>query len=107
MFSYITMRSYFLVMCWSFDLNDGLDVTRELNCKANCVVCTFASCFVKYFLVKLYCLTLYGWHLGSHSLRVSLSKVRQKGWHLPSQSHVHVVFGLTEINDIYDIFMVD
>ena len=42
----------------SFDLNDGPDITRALNRKANCVLCTFhaADYFVKCFLVKLYCL---------------------------------------------------
>ena len=49
----------------SFDLNDGPDITRapkDFNRKANCVLCTFhaANCFVKCFLVKLYCLSLYG-----------------------------------------------
>ena len=68
----------------SFDLNDGPDITRALkdfNRKAN--LCTFhaADCFVKCFLVKLYCLSLYGcclWHLGSLSLRslqIAINKV--------------------------------
>ena len=56
----------------SFDLNDGPDITcalKDLNRKANCTLCTFyfADCF-ECFLIKLYCLALYGcclWHLGS------------------------------------------
>ena len=73
----------------SFDLNDGPDITRALkdfNQKANCVLCTFhaADCVVKCFLVKLYCLSLYGcclWHLGSLSLRslqIAMNKVMRK-----------------------------
>ena len=49
----------------SFDLNDGPDILRvlkDLNRKANCVLCTFnfADCYIKCFLIKLYCLFHYG-----------------------------------------------
>ena len=99
----------------SFDLNDGPDITRalkDLNRKANCTLCTFyfADCFVKCFLIKLYCLALYGcclWHLGSqslHLLQTALNKLMRKVWHLPSRSHacmhvpiVHCVAKTTSI----------
>ena len=50
----------------SFDLNeygpDILRVLKDLNRKANCVLCTFhfADCYIKCFFIKLYCLFLYG-----------------------------------------------
>ena len=49
----------------SFDLNDEPDILhalKGLNRKANCILCTFhvADCSVVCFLIKLYCLTLYG-----------------------------------------------
>ena len=82
-----------------FHFNDGPDITRALkdfDRKANCILCTFhaADCFVKCFLVKLYCLSLYGcclWHLGSLSLRslqIAMNKVMRKVWHLPYRAHV-------------------
>ena len=82
----------------SFDLNDGPDVTRalkDLNRKANCSLCTFyfTDSYVKCFLVKLYCLALYGcclWHLGSkslYSLQTALNKIMRKVWLPLSCSH--------------------
>ena len=60
----------------SFNLNDGPDILRvlkDLNRKANCVLCTFhfADCYIKRYLIKLYCLFLYGcciWSLDSKLL---------------------------------------
>ena len=76
-----------------------LRVLKDLNRKANCVLCTFhfADCYIKCFLIKLYCLFLYGcciWSLDSkllNSLHIALNKVMRKVWNLPSQSHVSIV----------------
>ena len=58
------MRPLHLGHVLSFDLNDDPDlicVLKDFNRKANCVLCTFhaADCFVKCFLIKLYCLSLW------------------------------------------------
>ena len=98
----------------SFDLNDGPDILRvlkDLNRKANCVLCTFhfADCYIKCFLIKLYCLFLYGcciWSLDSkllNSLQIGLNKVMRKVWNLPSQSHVSIVFSVSGVSSLYRI----
>ena len=92
-------------------LNDGPDVTRalkDLNRKANCSLCTFyfTDSYVKCFLVKLYCLALYGcclWHLGSkslYSLQTALNKIMRKVWHLPSRCHVPIVHCVAKTTNI-------
>ena len=58
----------------SSNLDDTEDIIRalkELNQKANTVLCTFHSAdpFVKCFLIKSYCLCLYGCVLWSLSIR--------------------------------------
>ena len=71
----------------------------ELNRKANSVLCKFSSLdpFVKCFLLKSYCLSLYGsplWSLSSPSLRiieVALNKLLRKVWNLPYNSHRSIV----------------
>ena len=81
------------------------------NRKANCTLCTFyfADCFVKCFLIKLYCLALYGcclWHLGSqslHLLQTALNKTMRKVWHLPSRSHVPIVHCVAKTTSILRI----
>ena len=98
----------------SFDLNDGPDILRvlkDLNCKANCVLCTFhfADCYIKCFLIKLYCLFLYCcciWSLDSkllNSLQIGLNKVMRKVWNLPSQSHVSIVLSVSSVSCLYRI----
>ena len=98
----------------SSDLNDGPDVTRalkDLNRKANCSLCTFyfTDSYVKCFLVKLYCLALYGcclWHLGSkslYSLQTALNKIMRKVWHLPSRCHVPIVHCVAKTTNILRI----
>ena len=62
----------------SYNLDDTPDiirVTKDLNRKANFVLCTFKSAdpFVKCFLIKAYCLSLYDctlWSLSCKSLHV-------------------------------------
>ena len=100
-----------------FDLNDGPDILRvlkDLNRKANCVLCTFnfADCYIKCFLIKLYCRFLYGccmWSLDSkllNSLQITLNKVMRKVWKLPSQSHVSIVLSVSCLHCIiYSRFM--
>ena len=59
-----------------YNLDDGPDITRaikDLNKKANSVLCLFHSAdpVVKTYLIKMYCLSLYGcplWSLSSKSL---------------------------------------
>ena len=59
----------------SYNLDDTLDiirVTKDLNRKANFVLCTFKSAdpFVKRFLIKAYCLSLYDCTLWSLSCKL-------------------------------------
>ena len=68
-----------------YNLDDGPDITRaikDLNKKANSVLCLFHSAdpVVKTYLIKMYCLSLYGcplWSLSSKSLnclQIALNK---------------------------------
>ena len=86
----------------AYNLDDKQDIIRaikELNRKANSVLCKFSSLdpFVKCFLIKSYCLSLYGsplWSLSSPSLRsieVALNKLLRKVWNLPYNSHRSIV----------------
>ena len=58
------------------DKQDIIRAVKDLNRKANSVLCKFSSLdpFVKCFMIKSYCLSLYGsplWSLSSPSLRTS------------------------------------
>ena len=86
----------------AYNLDDKQDIIRaikELNRKANSVLCKFSSLdpFVKCYLLKSYCLSLYGsplWSLSSPSLRsieVALNKLLRKVWNLPYNSHRSIV----------------
>ena len=86
----------------AYNLDDKQDIIRaikELNHKADSVLCKLSSLdpFVKCFLLKLYCLSLYGsplWSLSSPSLRsieVALNKLLRKVWNLPYNSHRSIV----------------
>ena len=87
----------------SSNLNDKEDIVRvvkDMNRKANTVLCTFGSAdpFVKCFLIKSYCLSLYGctlWSLSSSStkiIEVALNKIiLRKVWNLPHHSHIAIV----------------
>ena len=86
----------------TYDLNDRPDVIRvikDMNCKANSILCTFkwADPFIKCFLIKSYCLSLYGsvlWSLSSPAVKMiemSLNKLLRKIWNLPYKlSHWHL-----------------
>ena len=86
----------------NYNLDDGPDIIRALkdpNKKANSVLCTFRSAdpVVKTYLIKMYCLSLYGchlWFLSSKSLNVlqiALNKILRKVLNLPSRSHSSIV----------------
>ena len=74
-------------------------MTKDLNRKANFVLCTFKSAdpFVKCFLIKAYCLSLYDctlWSLSCkslHVIQVAINNVFRKVWNLPFKSHTAIV----------------
>ena len=95
----------------TFDLNDRSDIIRvvkDLNRKANSILCIFHASdpFVKTFLVSSFCLSLYGcslWSLSSPSIKlceVALNKLIRKLWHLPSHSHTSIVHCVAHIDSI-------
>ena len=65
--------------------------------------------FVNCFLIKLYCLFLYGcclWNIDSKhlsSLQIAINKVMHKVWHLPSQSHVSIVLSVSDMTFLHHI----
>ena len=77
------------------DTDDILRSCKDLNRKANYILLTFKAVdpFVKSFLIKSFCLSLYGcclWTLSSpdiHTLVVSLNHILRKVWCLPRNSH--------------------
>ena len=92
----------------SSNLDDTLDIQRavkDLNCKANNLLCTFHSLdpLIKTFLLRSYCLSLYGcclWSLNSSSINVieiALNKILSKIWHLHPQSHTGIVHCVSQI----------
>ena len=73
----------------NYNLDDGPDIIRalkDLNKKANSVLCTFRSAdpVVKTYLIIMYCLSLYGCHLWSlaskslNALQIALNKILRK-----------------------------
>ena len=93
------------------DLNDSSDILRvvkDLNRKANYLLCAFhaADPFVKCYLLKSFCLSLYGcslWSLSSSSIRVievALNKLLRKLWNLPRNSHSAIVHCVAQIDTI-------
>ena len=101
-------------------LTDGLDDTadilravKDLNCKANSLLCTFKF-LDPLILLKVYCLSLYGcclWSLNTPAIRIieiALNKVLQKIWHLPSCAHTGIVHCVAQVhtisNMLYDRF---
>ena len=100
----------------SFDMSDNDDVlrvTKDVNRKANSVRYTFrhANPFVKTFLFKMYCLSLYGcvlWSLSSPSIRrlqVAINKILRKIWNLPRYSHTSIVLNTARISFVHSIIM--
>ena len=83
----------------SYNLDDTPDIiraVRDMNHKVNSIL-SAADPFVKSFLVKTYCLSLYGcllWTLNSPSLKLietALNKLLRKVWNLPYNSHTAFV----------------
>ena len=77
------------------DRNDILRATKDFNRKLNYILTTF-NCVdqsVKSFLVKSFCLSLYGcniWSLSSpdlNILQVAVNHLLRRIWRLPCQSH--------------------
>ena len=98
------------------DKDDIIRVIKDMNCKANFIFCKSheADPFIKCFLFKSYCLSLYDatlLSLSSPSIRlieVALNKLLQKVWNLSFKSHtgsVHCVAQIPTISNIlYDCF---
>ena len=95
-------------------LDDSADImraTRDMNRKANSLIYTFQSIdpFIKTFLLKSYCLSLYGcciWSLCAPSLRVievALNKILRKIWHLPARSHTGIVHCVAKVQTISNL----
>ena len=99
-----------------YNLDDGPDITRaikDLNKKANSVLCLFHSAdpVVKTYLIKMYCLSLYGcplWSLSSKSLnclQIALNKILRKVWNLPLHSHSSVVHCIARVLSVTNIVL--
>ena len=98
----------------TYNLNDKQDIIRvakDMNRKANSILCKFSAldCAIKCYLIKSYCLSLYGsalWSLGSPSIKIieiSLNKILRKVWNLPRMSYtriVHCIAGIPSISHL-------
>ena len=90
------------------DRSDIIRVVKDLNRKANSLLYVLCAVdpFVKNFLLKSYCLSLYGcglWSLSSSSIKileVSLNKLLWKLWCLPRTSHSSIVHCISQIDTI-------
>lgn len=95
----------------SYNLSDTEDVLRafrDLNRKANHILFTFKAInpFVKSFLIRSFCLSLYGcclWNLSSpdiHVIEVCLNHILRRIWNLPRNSHTAIGHCLSHIPTI-------
>ena len=100
------------VLTFSLDCKDDIiRVIKDMNCKANFIFCKFhvADPFIKCFLFKSYCLSLYGatlWSLSSPFIRlieVALNKILWKVWNLSFKSHTEIVHCVAQIPTISNI----
>ena len=72
---------------------------KDLNKKANSILCTFRSAdpVVKTYLIKMYCLSLCDCHLWSlsskslNALQIAMNKILRKVWNLQFPSHSSIV----------------
>ena len=96
------------------NLDDTADITRsvkDMNKKANSLLCTFhfVDPQVKSFLLKFYCLSLYGcclWTLSAPSIRiveVALNKILRKIWRLPPRSHSAIAHCVAQVDTISNL----
>ena len=94
-----------------YKLDDGPDIVRaikDLNKKANSMLYTFRSAdpVVKTFLIKMYCLSLYGCHTWSLSskclfhIQVAVNKILRKVTHRSHTSIVHCTADIPAICNI-------
>ena len=95
----------------SYNLDDTSDIiraTKDLNRTANFVLCVFpfADISVKNYLVKSFCLSMYGcslWSLSCKNLRIiecALNKLFWRVWNLPSLSHTRIVHCVSNIQSV-------
>ena len=95
----------------SSNLDDTLDIqkaVKDLNYKANNLLCTFHSLdpLIKTFLFRSYCLCLYGcclWSLNSSSINVieiALNQILRKIWHLHPRDHTGIVHCVSQISSV-------
>ena len=106
----------------TYNLSDDDDIcaiSKDMRCKANCLLNTFSCCdpFVKTRLFSSFCLSLYGaylWRSSSPQLRaleVSFNNILRKIWSLPRHSHtgiVHtgIVHSVARLESIYNIVVI-
>ena len=91
----------------SYNLDDKQDIIRaikDMNRKDNSILCKFSSLdpSVKCFLLKSYCLSLYGcslWSLSTPSLRAIevAYRILRRIWNLPQRSHTSIVHCTAEV----------
>ena len=97
-----------------YKLDDGPDIVRaikDLNKKDDSMLYTFRSAdpVVKTFLIKMYCLSLYGCHTWSLSskclfhIQVAMNKILRKVWNLPHRLHTSIVHCTADIPTICNI----
>ena len=92
------------------DKEDILRAIKDLNRKANSVLYTFSfiDIFTLCFLIKTYCLSLYGctlWSLSSVSLKLlqtSINKVFRRVWCLPRCSHTSIVLSIANMDFVHN-----
>ena len=98
----------------SYNLDDTPDIVRavrDINRRVNSILCTFnaADPFVKCFLVKSYCLLLYGcplWTLSSTPLKIietALNKLLRKLWNLPRNSHTSILHSVAKCHSVSNL----
>ena len=93
------------------DKPDILRAIKDLHRKANCVLYKFGAVdpFVKSYLLKSYCLSLYGcplWSLSSPSIKlieIALNKLLRRVWNLPHHSHSGIVHCTAKICHVSNI----
>ena len=91
-------------------LHDIIRATKDLNRRANFVLCVFpfADISVKnyMYLVKSFCLSMYGcslWSLSCKNLRIiecALNIIFRRVWNLPSLSHTRIVHCVSNIQSV-------
>ena len=95
------------------DKNDIIRATKDFNRKSNFVLSTFKNVdpSVKSFLIKSFCLSLYGcnlWSLSSPNLniiQVAVNRILRRIWKLPRQSHSAICHCLSEIPAINNLLL--